>query len=362
MKKIKKLIAISLCILLCTGCNANKNDVGNQAVITEEVVFNQEIQDESLVENEQIEDKEEWFSEQETEESDEAISEEEFNTNVLPDYEAIEVYVSDDVNVRTEPTTDADVYQLVPRGTILSKVGEVDGWSKIDIEGKIYFVKSDYLREKVDVSNGDGHIIAIDAGHQAKGNSEKEPIGPGASEMKAKVSSGTRGTTTGLYEYELNLAVALKLRDELEARGYIVYLVRDTNEVDISNAERAQMAFDSGAEVFIRIHANGAENSATNGAMTICPTAQNPYVSHLYQDSLRLSTLILDSMVASTGCKKERVWETDSMSGINWSMIPVTIVEMGYMTNPEEDQKMATESYQQLIAIGIADGIDAYFQ
>ena len=209
---------------------------------------------------------------------------------------------------------------------------------------------------------GNGFLVVIDAGHQQQGNSGQEPIGPGASSTKAKVSSGTAGVSTGVPEYQLNLDITLQLRDELIARGYDVILCRETNDVDISNSERAAVANENEADAFIRIHANGSGSSSAHGSMTICMTPGNPFNGDLYEESRHLSDCVLDAYVAETGISKEYVWETDTMSGINWSQVPVTILEMGYMSNPAEDEKMQDPDFQKVMVTGIANGIDDYFE
>lgn len=211
------------------------------------------------------------------------------------------------------------------------------------------------------VRDKNNRIVAIDAGHQSRGNSEKEPVGPGADAMKAKVAGGTKGVATGKPEYELTLEISLKLKKELENRGYTVVMIRETNDVNISNAERAQIANASGATAFLRIHADGSDNSSVSGATALCPTAQNPYCAAIYEDSRRLSDAVLNNLCESTGCKKRYVSEVDNMSGINWCEIPVSIVEVGFMTNPDEDYLLSTEEYQWKAAVGIADGVDEFY-
>lgn len=222
---------------------------------------------------------------------------------------------------------------------------------------------------KTDTANADAtetiktaKKIVIDPGHQAKGDSTLEENGPGSGSKKARVTGGTRGTTTGVYEYQLNLTIGELLKSELTKRGYTVYMTREKNDVNISNKERANYASQVGADVVIRLHANGAENSEINGAMVLVPSAQNPYVAFLAGPSKTLGTDILNAYCQETGLKNQGVVTSDTMTGINWSKVPVVILEMGYMTNAADDRYMENPPYQNKMIEGIANGMDLYFQ
>lgn len=205
--------------------------------------------------------------------------------------------------------------------------------------------------------------VAIDPGHQ--GNwvdmSALEPNAPGSSEMKAKSTTGTQGAYSGKAEYELNLEISLLLRDELEARGYEVILTREDNDTAISNAQRATKAYEEGGDIYVRIHANGSDDSSVSGALAMVPSASNPYVGNLASDSYTLAECILDGYCRKASFASLGIQYYDNMTGINWSKIPVMILEMGFMTNQSDDLRMADAAVQPLMAEGIADGIDAYF-
>lgn len=211
--------------------------------------------------------------------------------------------------------------------------------------------------------NGNGYTVGIDPGHQGSwvDMSWQEPDGPGSSSYKAACTTGTQGSYTGAAEYELNLNISLALRTELESRGYRVIMTREDNDTAISNSERARLVAQEGGDIYVRIHANGSDDPSVSGALGMCPSPDNPYIPHLYGESYRLTEQILTCYCAATGFSNLGVQYYDNMTGINWSSVPVTILEMGFMTNEHDDYAMEDAAVQVQMVQGIADGIDSYF-
>ena len=201
-----------------------------------------------------------------------------------------------------------------------------------------------------------GLKIGIDPGHQGKANSEKELVAPNSSEKKAKVSSGTSGRSTGIAEYVTVLEISLKLREALEREGAQVYMTRETHDIDISNRERAEMMNELGVDLALRIHCDGAEDTSVNGiGLYVRKTGEKQ------AESEEAAHLILDAMVEATGAKKRGVYLRDTYTMNNWSIVPCILVECGFMSNRQEDEKLNTPEYQDKLVAGLVEGVAAYF-
>ena len=243
------------------------------------------------------------------------------------------------------------------------------GWQHIGNHYRYFSKKTGKMRVNTTIQgrkiNSKGiwtPVVVLDPGHTGVVAGGYEPLGPGSSEMKAKDTSGTEGIATGVAEYQLTLKVAKQLSTALKKQGCKVVMTRTNSKNPLSCIQRAKAANKAKADAYLRIHANGSSNSSTNGAMTICVTKNNRFVSSkLYEKSYALSKSVLDAYVKATGCHKEYIWQTDTMTGNNWSKVPTTLIEMGYMSNPTEDRKMQTKAYQKKMVKGMAEGIKAYF-
>ena len=228
------------------------------------------------------------------------------------------------------------------------------------ISDKAYFFSSTGV---LDEGWAARNVIVIDPGHSSEIPDGEVPIGPGSKEMKEADNYGTQGIVTGVHEYELNLTVSLKLRDALQKKGYKVVMVRTTNKGQYSCVARAEVANRNKTAVFLRIHANAApKDHSKKGAMALCITKDNPFIPGMYKKSRLLSDIILKSYVGATGCFNEGVEERDTLISNNWSKVPTTLIELGYMTNTKEDKLMQTKAYQTRMVTGLVNGIDAYFK
>lgn len=203
-------------------------------------------------------------------------------------------------------------------------------------------------------------LVMLDPGHQRQGNNEPEAVGPDTRETKPKVSSGTVGVRTKKPEYVLNLEVSQLIKAELMKRGIEVAMTRESHEVDISNKQRADMANEAGAALAVRIHADGDSSPKTSGFSVLYPPAASAALKPIAAKSLQAAGFIAEQLKAATGTAGRGLSARSDLSGFNWSKVPVVLVELGFMTNPEEDERLSEAEYQQKLAVGIADGIEKF--
>ena len=198
-------------------------------------------------------------------------------------------------------------------------------------------------------------VVCINPGHQNKGDSSTELNGPNSTVKKAKVTTGATGVSSKISESSINLAVGLKLKTELENRGYTVIMTRTTQDVNISNKQRAEIG--NKASVCISLHCDSSTNSSAVGAHTICIDKS----SSLYDTSYKLGLNVINSYCTATGINSKGVVARSDLTGLNWSTVPAIYIEMGFLSNPNEDLLISSDSFQNTMAFGIANGIDAYF-
>lgn len=196
-----------------------------------------------------------------------------------------------------------------------------------------------------------GMVIVLDPGHQKKANNETEPLAPWSNEQKAKVSAGTSGVYTKRPEYEVNLEIGLMMRDYLESCGATVIMTRTTNDVNISNIERAMIAVNANADVFLRLHCDGSSDSSARGiGVFVCSRGE------LADKQVGWGNMLGRALASATGSKYRGCNASTTYSGLNWATsVPSFLLEMGFMSNADDDKLLSDPVYQKKLCSGVGD-------
>lgn len=289
----------------------------------------------------------------------------------------------DEVKIRRTPEEDGDLYITLDSGVSLTRTGIRDEWTRVLLNGGNYYVQSKYLKEtsikwatENDVEKVT-HVVFIDPAKQVTDDPSLEAVNPELdmsgvmvgtntnavpAGMKAKMSQASLGVSSGAFEYEITMNVANYLNAELVKRGYTVYMSRDVNNVNISNAKRAEMANACDAEIYIKLEAAAANDPSASGVLGFITTSSNLHTGTMYQYNYELCYDVLKKTCEGTGASRLGIYETDDLSSLNYCDMPATVINMGFLSNEFDDAALTSDDYQKTMAKSIAEGIDLYFQ
>lgn len=156
----------------------------------------------------------------------------------------------------------------------------------------------------------------------------------------------------GVVEKDINLSISYKLRDELEMRGYSVYLTRPNDEF-VGLTQRASLANSLDNPLcLISVHQNSVDD-----ASSVCGIEAWTYDR---AGCTELGDAVCEGASKATRAQNRGTNYRTNLVVTSKTTMPAIIIECGYLTNPDEAAKLCTEEYQNKLAIGITDGIEAF--
>ena len=207
-----------------------------------------------------------------------------------------------------------------------------------------------------------GFKVLLDAGHGCSGN-YVEPKYKGASDSEVTYensSTGATGVVTKKREGDLTLEIALKLQKKLQNLGADVLMIRTKKTTPMSLVQRAEYGNKHKVDLAFRIHADGLDDQSVNGASTLYPSAEH-INNKIAERSKNIASIIQREYIKSTGLADRGTVERNDLVGFNFTTVPCILLELGFMTNPEEDRKMSDKKFQEKMVDGITNGMIAYY-
>lgn len=255
---------------------------------------------------------------------------------------------------------------------------KTNGQVKVTVNERNHgYIKSDYtVHAYVDYTDGTrtGHV----AGTYALNADKKGSASQGDYEVINKVvylDAGHGGSDSGAYYYNtaektLNLSMQKLIKAKLEAAGYTVVTTR-TDDTYVGLTERSQKVNASASDIFISIHFNASTSAAASGIETYYYQYYPEYpakintkyhnTSERINRSATLANAIQSATVSSAGAKNNGV-QRNTFAVLRETTAPSVLLELGYMSNAAESQKIKTSAYQEKLANGIVSGILAYYK
>ena len=207
-----------------------------------------------------------------------------------------------------------------------------------------------------------GVVVCIDPGHHENHKGFREDKGPGLTGSVLNTGGMAQGKTTLRMESIVVLETGMRLRDLLLKEGATVVMTREKQTDFRTNLDRCNIAEEGGAHILLRLHCNLTSNKKTTGIQIYGPR-NSTYAKAVasLEEYKALGQAFLDEMKKATGfeliSKTGNVALNDNYVGNNWAKMVCFLVEMGYMSNPGEDIKLATPEYQAQLAEGMVEGV-----